>query len=397
MGKQIITAAFTCIVVILLAVMIKNGDYSQNPDRNITVGFVYIGDESTSYSYNFIKAQENAREKYGDKINIISKYNVDGENIEETLNELVMSECDLIFSTSYEYQDVCKRLAGKYPHVQFCQAAGDNANRDVILENYHNFAGTFYQGRYVSGVVSGMKLKEMLEQKKITLNQIKIGYIGSYPYAEVISGYTAFILGVRSVVPTATMTVTYTNTWSDFMQEKELAEQLIGDGCILIAQHCDTIGPAVACVESSQEVYHVGYSQSMIEIAPSSSLIGCRIVWDPYVDSAIEAVISNMKIEENIEGYVFKQDAWSGFENGWMDMLELNEAIAAEGSKEKVEDLVHEFIKGDVKVFYGDYIGVSIDDKNDKVDLHTEYIENETSSAATFHYILEDVIKLKKF
>ena len=155
-----------------------------------------------------------------------------------------------------------------------------------MLPNYHTFMGTIYQGRYISGIVTGMKLRELIEQKKLTPAQAKIGYVAAFPYAEVISGYTAFFLGVRSVVSEAVMTVSYTNTWSNTTTERKLAEKLIDEGCVIIAQHSDTTGPATACETASTRdgklVFHVGYNQTMTDVAPTTSLVSTRINWTPY-------------------------------------------------------------------------------------------------------------------
>ena len=159
--------------------------------------------------------------------------------------------CDLIFTTSYNYGTVTKEFAEKYPGIEFCMATCANANEEPVLKNYHTFMGKIYQGRYTAGVAAGMKMKELIKEGVITEQQAKIGYVAAYPYAEVISGYTAFLLGVRSVVPDAVMTVRYTNKWNDYRTEKKYAKGLIDEGCVIISQHSDTAGPATACEETA--------------------------------------------------------------------------------------------------------------------------------------------------
>ena len=256
--------------------------------------------------------------------------------------------------------------------------------------------GEIYEGRYISGVIAGMKLKEMIDEGVITVDQAKVGYVAAYPYAEVISGYTAFLLGVRSQVPEATMDVKYTYTWSSYNIEKNCAEELIARGCVILSQHSDTTGPAVACEEMFAEkaVYHVGYNQSMIDIAPTTSLISARINWEPYMVSACEAVLENKKIEKCVKGQVHGNDIGAGFEEGWVEMLELNSLVAAKGSDEKIEELKEEFRKGKIEVFKGDYTGVNPDDPNDTYDLNKGYKENSEHSAPTFHYVLQNVITI---
>lgn len=387
----------SALVVILAAFGLQSILSADGSDRTVKVGFVYVGDASTAYTNNFIKAQTSVENLYGERVQTIAKYNVAEGSEASALQELVEEGCELIFTTSFGYGETTKEFAGKFPDVQFCQATCANANEEPKLPNYHTFMGSIYQGRYISGVVAGMKLQELLENKVITTEQAKIGYVGAYPYSEVISGYTAFFLGVRSIVPEAKMTVKYTNTWSSYALEKKCAAQLIEDGCIIISQHSDTAGPAVACEEtdSSKLVYHVGYNQSMLDVAPTTYLIGSRINWEPYIVAAVQAVISDKVIEECVEGNMNGNDAGAGFEEGWVQMLELNEIIAAEGTKDKVNDIIEGFEQGKIQVFQGDYIGVNPYDETDTYDLNNGYVENQNCSAPTFHYVLRDVITIE--
>ncbi|MBR1441797.1 MAG: BMP family ABC transporter substrate-binding protein, partial [Lachnospiraceae bacterium] len=218
-----------------------------------------------------------------------------------------------------------------------------------------------------------------------------------FPTSEVISGYTAFLLGVRSVVPTATMQVCYTHTWSSYPQEKAAARQLIDAGCVIISQHTDTIGPAIACEEASGEkqVYFVGYNQSMSEVAPGTSLVTSRICWDPYVLGAVDAVLNNKPIEDNVFGKVHGTDISAGFEKGWVEMTDLNLQVAAPGTQEAMDNAISMFVRGnDSFVFRGNYTGVDPDDPSDTIDLKGGYIENENTSYPLFHYILKDVITI---
>jgi basic membrane protein A len=312
---------------------------------------------------------------------------------------LIESGCNLIFTTSYGYGEKTKEIAKEYPQVQFCQATCSNANEEPVYQNYHTFMGEIYQGRYVSGVVAGLKLQELIQEGVITKEQAKVGYVGAYPYAEVISGYTAFFMGVRSVVPDAVMTVTYADTWNDYSAEKRLAQKLIKDGCVIISQHSDTVGPAAACEKMSGEytVYHVGYNQSMTDIAPTTSLISCRINWSPYELAAVQAVLYGKTIESNIKGSTKGNDAWGGFKEKWIQMMDLNELAAAEDTEQYAQDTINAMEKDQVHVFYGDYLGIDPSDETDTIDLNTEYIENQAASAPQFHYVLQDVITVKEY
>ena len=396
-SKYVITVV-TALLTVLCFVTIHFIHLSNTKERDrITIGFVYDGDESVPYTANFIKAQRAVERKYGDRVRVIVKSNTpDQGGGEKEIRELVDAGCDLIFTTSFGYGEAAKKAAGENPKVQFCQATGLNANEAPVYENYHTFMGEICQGRYISGVIAGMKLKEMIEKGDITVSEAKVGYVAAYPYAEVISGYTAFFLGVRSEVPEAVMEVKYTNTWSNYTIEKKCAQELIERGCVILSQHSDTTGPAVACEEmyAKRPVYHIGYNQSMIDVAPTSSLISSRINWEPYILGACEAVLEDKEIENKIEGHVHGNDIGAGFDHGWVEMLELNSLIAAEGSQEKIEELTRDFVKGRIDVFRGDYIGVDPNDPGNTYDLNQGFEENKESSAPTFAYVLKDVITI---
>lgn len=324
-------------------------------------------------------------------------YNVAEGTESEYLQQLVDAGCDIIFSTSYNYGITTKEFAMRYPDIEFCMATCDNANEEPYLDNYHTFMGAIYEGRYTAGVAAGMKLKELIDDGVITKEQVKIGYVGAYPYAEVISGYTAFLLGVRSIVPDAVMTVKYTYKWNDYLIEKKYAKQLIDEGCVIISQHSDTVGPAIACEETdvSTPVYLVSYNQSMADITPTTYITGCKINWKPYVIGAVGAVMKGRPIEKAVKGNVVGNDIGAGFSEGWVEMLKLNEVIAAKGTREKIEEVIEGFKRGDIEVFKGDYIGINVDDPYDLYDLSEGYKENNNSSAPTFKYILQDVITIE--
>ena len=384
----------TCAVTVLgfFAVHLAGLLGNQTVRSSIRVGFLYDSDESTPYTQNFIRAQHALEQELGDSAEVLIKNNVSTAQEETACRALAEAGCDLIFVASYG--DAIKKVAGEYPQIEFCQAGCSHANDKPFYPNYHTFMGAMYQGRYLSGVLAGMKMKEMLNDGVILQEQAIVGYVAAFETPEVISGYTAFLLGVRAQVPEAVMRVKYINTWSSYTIEKAAAKQLIDEGCVIISQHTDTIAPAAACADAQKRypVYHVGYNQSMIDVAPSNSLISARINWIPYITGAAAAVMNGRKIEECVPGRVHGNDVGAGFEQGWIDMLELNTLIAAKGSKEAIEELTDGFCSGEIIVFKGDYTGTDPKDPNDKIDLHTPYYEHEKSSAPTFHYILDGVI-----
>ena len=371
-------------------------DFSGGRD-GLKIGFIYDNDESTAYTYNFSLAKDAVEKKYGDKVEILTCSNVLDDEMEEPLRELAGAGCDIIFFNGYS--GLVKDLAPEYPDTEFCQTSYMDMYGKEVPENYHTFKGEAYQCRYVSGIAAGMKIKQMIAEGVVSEDQAVVGFVAAFPTPEVISGYTAFLLGIRSVVPEAVMRVCYTETWSSYAHEKSAAQRLIDEGCVIISQHTDTIGPAIACEEAYQErnVCFVGYNQSMSEVAPFTSLVTSRICWEPYVLTAVEAVMANKSIEDVVRGKVHGTDVSAGFEEGWVEMLDLNQQSAAPGTQEAMGSVIERFKRGNTDfVFKGGYTGTDPDDPSDTVDLNKGYIENENTSYPLFHYILSDVITVEE-
>ncbi len=397
MKRVYVTTALTCLgVLAVLVICLRLLNFSSGKDE-LTVGFIYDNDESTGYTYNFSLARDAVERKYGDKVTILTCSNVLDDEMEEPLRDLAEQGCDVIFFNGYS--SLVRELAPDYPKVQFCQTSYMDMSDQTVPENYHTFKGEAYQGRYVSGLVAGLKIRQMISEGTITEDQALVGFVAAFPTSEVISGYTAFLLGVRSVVPSAVMQVSYTETWSSYVLEKEAAEKLIDNGCVIISQHTDTIGPAIAC-ESAYEhgkVYFVGNNMSMSEVAPFSSLVTTRICWEPYVLSAVEAVMADKSIESVVTGHVHGHDVSAGFEKGWVEIIDLNQQVAAPKTQKAIDNVVEQFRRGYSNfVFRGNYVGVDPDDPSNVLDLNEGYKENENTSYPTFSYVLKDVITIVK-
>ena len=392
----LLTALTALLVFVIFASIRMAGARPVSVRDEVTVGFIYVGDESTPYTANFMRATEDLRQQYGSSVRILERFNVAYDDPASVIQELVNEKCDIIFANSYGCGEAMKKMAELYPSIEFCQATCEDANLEPVLKNYHNFMGEIYEGVYVTGCVAGRKLQELIDEGSIREDEAWLGYVGAFPVAEVISGYTAFFLGVRTECPTARMKVRYTDTWSNYMREMDCAEKLIEEGCVVISQDTDTNGPAVACENADlpYPVIHVSYNQDMISVAPTTSLTGCRINWSPYVCSAVDAVFRDIPIEENLEAHINGKDAGAGFAGGWVEMLELNRVIAPEGGEKLIRETVEAFKNGKIHVFKGDYTGKDPLDPSDTIDLRTEYKENSKGSAPTFHYVLDDVIEV---
>lgn len=361
----------------------------------ITVGFIYDNAETTPYSYSFYLAQEAVESQYQGKVKVMMFSNIMEDEVEGPLKVLIENDCDIVFTNGY---GDFRTLAATHPGIEFCQVSNSPYPEEEALPNYHTFKGEIYQGRYASGVVAGLKLKQLIDNGEISPAEALVGFVAAFPEPEVISGYSAFILGVRSIVPEATMKVRYIYTWDSYTKEKQCADRLLNEGCIIISQHSDTVGPAVACEEYLRHpAFHVGYNIDMTDVAPNTSLVSTRINWTPYILQATEAVLSGKEIEESVDGRVHPvNDMSAGFDKDWVRLTPLNTAILPEGAQERIDKLMDDFGKGHVRVFQGDYICYDTEDEDRWIDLHEGFTENEASSIPEFHYIIQDIVKVER-
>ena len=270
----------------------------------------------------------------------MSKTNIpEGQECYEAAADLVDSGCNFIFADSFGHEDYMIQAAKKFPEVQFCHATGTRAHTEG-LANFHNAFASIYEGRYLAGIAAGMKLNEMIESGKITADQAVIGYVGAYTYAEVVSGYTSFFLGARSVCESATMKVTFTGAWYDETAEKEAANKLIDQGCVLISQHADSMGAPTACENAG--VPNVSYNGSTIAACPNTFIVSSRIDWAPYFKYAIGCVQSGTEIAKD----------WTGtLATGSVVLTDFNENAAAAGTTEAVAAVRAELEAGTRQVF----------------------------------------------
>ena len=309
--------------------------------EDIKVGFIFLHDENSTYDKNFIDAALAATEALGlTEDQVMMKTNIpETAECYEAAADIVDAGCDLVFADSFGHEDFMIQAAKEFPEVVFCHATGTKAHTEK-LDNYFNAFASIYEGRFLVGYAAGLKLNEMIEAGKITADQAKMGYVGAYPYAEVKSGYTSFFLGARAACPSVTMDVKFTNSWFDIAAEKETANALIADGCVLISQHADSEGAPKACEEAG--VPNVAYNLDTRDWGPNTALISSKINWQPYFEHIITSVS---------EGTAITQDFCGGLEEGVVMTLGLNEKVAAEGTEAKLEEIKAKLISGEIKVF----------------------------------------------
>ena len=308
----------------------------------VKVGFITLHDENSTYDKNFIDAAKEACANLGlvENEDFFIKTNVgETEQCAEVAADLVDAGCNIIFADSFGHEPYMIQVAKENPEVQFCHSTGTRAHTEG-LANYHNAFASIYEGRYLAGIAAGMKLNEMIAAGKFTAEEAKMGYVGAFTYAEVVSGYTSFYLGAKSVCPTVTMDVTFTGSWYDETLEKEGAEKLIQGGCKLISQHADSLGAPTACENAG--IPNVSYNGSTKEAAPNTYIISSRINWAPYYEYAIQCVIDGKAIDAD----------WTGtLATGSVVLTELNTDVAAAGTAEAIEAATAKLENGEIHVF----------------------------------------------
>ena len=308
----------------------------------LKVGLICLHDENSTYDLNFING---FNEACGATLglpegNFVIKTNIpEGQECYNAAAELADAGCKIIFADSFGHEDYMIQAAKEFPEVQFCHATGTKAHTEG-LSNFHNAFASIYEGRYLAGVAAGMKLAELKEAGKLKGSAPKMGYVGAFTYAEVVSGYSSFFLGAKSIVPDVTMDVTFTGSWYDETAEKEGANKLIEGGADLISQHADSMGAPTACENAG--IPNVSYNGSTFDACPKSYIISSRINWAPYYEYVLKAVAAGEELKPD----------WTGtLDTGSVALAYLNEEVAAKGTAEKLQQVEADLKAGTLHVF----------------------------------------------
>ncbi len=308
---------------------------------NVKFGVILLHDENSTYDLNFINAVYEAAANLGlSEDQVIMKRNIPESNeCYEAALDLADDGCNIIFADSFGHETYLLQAAKEYPNVQFCHATGTMAHTEG-LANFHNAFAAIYEGRYLAGVAAGMKLNELKKAGKLKGEAPLMGYVGAFTYAEVISGYTSFYLGAKSVCPDVTMKVQFTGSWYDYNEEKNAATALIAAGCDLISQHADSLGAPSACEDAG--IPNVSYNGSTIESCPNTFIVSSRINWAPYFEYIVNQVANGEAIDAD----------WTGtITTGSVVLTDVNTAAAAAGTVEAIAEVKASLEKGETKVF----------------------------------------------
>ncbi len=382
------------IALLLVAMMIfglvacgtqTSGDETKGTDGGETVdapkvGFIFLHDENSTYDKNFIDAAVEACKNLD--VKMVQKTQIPESNdcYDAAVELIEVEECDIIFADSFGHESFLMKAAEEYPDVQFCHATGTQAHT-AGLANFHNAFASIYQGRYAAGVVAGLKLNEMIENKEITAEEAKMGYVGAFTFAEVMSGYTSFYLGAKSVCPSVTMDVKFTGSWYDEQKEKQAAQALIDGGCVLISQHADSMGAPTACENAG--VPNVSYNGSTNAACPETFLISSRINWVPY----FEYMITQVK-----EGKAIDAD-WTGtLETGSVMLTDMGKNVA-EGTDKKLEEVIAGLKDGSIQVF--DTANFTIG--GEKVDSYKADVDTDADFAKDTEVVEDGIFMESKY
>ena len=379
--KKIVSLVLAVAMLLTLCVAFTGcGENSGDGAKDVKVGFIFLHDENSTYDKNFMDAAKAAQKSLGlSDEQVIFKTNIpEGNECYEAAADLVDQGCTIIFADSFGHEPYILKAAKEFPDVQFCHSTGTTAHTEK-LANFHNAFASIYEGRYLAGIAAGMKLNEMIEKGDITNpDQAKIGYVGAYTYAEVISGYTSFFLGARSVCPTATMEVQFTGSWYDEALEKEAATKLISNGCKLISQHADSMGAPTACENAG--VPNVSYNGSTVSACPNTFIVSSRIDWAPYYEFAINA---------SVKGEEIPYDWCEGLSKGSVVLTDINEKAAAAGTADAIKAATADIESGKVHVFDTSKFtveGKTMDSYKADVDTDANYTpDTEVISDGYFH------------
>ncbi len=314
--------------------------------NEVKVGLICLHGESSTYDKNFIDAFTAACTAKG--VDSIIKVDIaESTACYDAAADLVDQGCNIVFADSFGHEDHMIKAAKDFPNVEFCHATGTKAHTEN-LPNYHNAFASIYEGRYLAGIAGGMKLKALIDADQLTAanyegDNVKIGYVGAWTYAEVISGFTSWYLGVKSVVPNVVMDVQFTGSWYDEAAEKTAAELLISRGCALISQHADSMGAPTACETAG--IPNVSYNGSTAAACPNTFIVSSRINWQPYYELIIDSVANGTAIPVD-----YCEGIGSTWANGSVALTDLG-AAAAPGTQEAINAAITNFKNGTLKVF----------------------------------------------
>ena len=309
MAKRILSVVLTLAMLLSFAVLASSctgsssDGFAKVEKADIKIGLITLHDDTSTYDKNFIDSMYRALENKGlSKDQLVLYTGIDESSAcYEKAKACVNQGCQIVFADSFGHEDYIIQAAKEFKYVRFAHATGTKAHT-VKLDNFSNAFASIYEGRYLAGIAAGMKLNEMIDAGTITADQAVMGYVGAFTYAEVMSGYTSFYLGAKSVCPSVTMKVKFTGSWYDTDKEYTAAKALIAEGCVLMSQHADSYGAPNACEEAG--VPDISYNGSTEAQGPNTYIIASKIDWTPYFEYLIDCVMNGEKVDTDWTGTI---------------------------------------------------------------------------------------------
>jgi basic membrane protein A and related proteins len=285
------------ILIAATAVMLTAGAsmFSASAADKLKVGFIYLGPiGDLGWTYQHELARQAVVKEFGDKIETTFLENVpEGPDAERAIEQLVRAGNKLIFTTSFGYMEPTLKVAKKYPNVHFEHATG--YKRDANMSSY---SARWYQGRYIQGIIAAKMSKSGV-----------LGYIGSFPIPEVVSGINSTILGAQTINPNIKVKIIWANSWFDPGKEADAAKALLDQGADVIMQHTDS--PAAMQVASERGKLAFGQDSEMIKFGPKAQLTSILDTWAPYYIARVKA---------ELDGTWKSEDTWGGLETNMFAM-----------------------------------------------------------------------------
>ncbi len=308
----------------MLAVVAVAATAAQAEDK-LKVGFVYVGPVGDfGYSYQHDQGRQFLQKQLGDKVETTFLENVAENDSQRAFEQLARSGHKLVFGTSFGFMDPELKVAKQFPGVKFEHATGYK-----LAPNLSTYSARFYEGRYIMGEIAA----------KISKTHT-VGYIGSFPIPEVVSGIDAFMLGAQKVDPNFKIKIVWVNSWFDPGKEADAAKALIAQGADVIAQHTDSAAPLQEAEKAG--VHGFGQSSDMAKFAPKAILTSLEDNWGPYYVQEVKAAM---------DGTWKSHDTWGGIASGMVVMGPYENMPAdVKATAEKTEADIK---SGAVKVFAG--------------------------------------------
>jgi basic membrane lipoprotein Med (substrate-binding protein (PBP1-ABC) superfamily) len=189
-----------------------------------------------------------------------------------------------IFGDAFGNEEAVRRVGAEYPNIAFVFGSGlGPAEPNVAV-----FDNWIHEPAYLSGMLAGGLTKTNT-----------IGIVGGQPVPEVNRIANAFIEGVKSVNPDATVLVTFINSWFDPAAAKEAALAQIDSGADIL--YAERFGVIEAAVENG--LYSFGNMSDQSELGPDSVVSGP--VWNmtPTVEYVLKQVLANSFTAQDLKDF----------------------------------------------------------------------------------------------